>query len=436
MAVFAGMSFAYVPFALSFPRNRLAGWPWWVRALGLLAVLTWLSFFATSFELVPFQNDGLPSRAVLSWSAVTIFSLVAAMTILWHAYGRSGGDERARLKWAVLGMSAALAGQVFTLVLFAIPRTLSTNLGVGGYTAVHWLSAMWVGTFWPLAMGNAILRQRIVDAQFAVSRTLVYGAVSTLALVVIAAVHWLLGRLIEQSGLTLGLEGAAAIALGLVLHRLTHGINGLVDRLLFRKHHQAEQRLRQVTAALPYATEERSIAEAVVLEPVRNLDLASAALFYRESPEGPLRRILAHGWSEHHATTLDADAMLVRYLQAEHGSLKLEGAQWLPASVPTGTAAPVLAIPVLNQHALTAVVLYGGHANSTLPDPDEVKLLDALVKAAAASYQQVRIATLAREKEAQQMRIEQLAATTTQLRALVHARMVDQADSGAHHKPA
>jgi hypothetical protein len=50
------------------------------------------------------------------------------------------------------------------------------------------------------------------------------------------------------------------------------------------------------------------------------------------------------------------------------------------------------------QHSLTAVVLYGAHVNSTLPDPDEVELLGALAKAAATSHQQVRIANLAREK--------------------------------------
>lgn len=436
LAVFAGMSPAYLTFALSFPRNTLAGWPRWLRALGLLTILAWLSFFAASTDLVPFQNDRFPAHAILSWAAVTILTLLAAMAILLHTYRRSGGDDRARLKWAVLGMSAALAAQVITLVFLAVPRSLSANLGVGAFTAVHWLVALWVGFFWPLALGYAILRQRVVDVQFAVSRTLVYGTVSTVALVVVAAVHWLLGRLIEHSGLTLGLEGLAAIGLGLVLHRLTHGINGLVDRVLFRRHHQAEMRLRRVTAALPYATDERSIAEAVVVEPVRNLDLASAALFYRDSPEGPLRRVLAHGWSEEHVATLDADALLVRYLQAEHGPLKLDDPQWLSAGVPDGAALPVLAIPVVNQHVLTAVVLYGSHANSTLPDPDEVELLHALAKAAATSHQHVRIATLTRENENKLLQIAQLAASAAELRALVHGRTVGPPDISAIRKPA
>lgn len=423
-----GMVIAFVPFALSFPRNRVAAWPRWLRALGGLAVLAWLFYLATSVDLVPFQRDRFPNRPLFAWTAVALVSLPSAIAILWHTYRRSSGDERARLKWAVLGVSAALGTQALTPVLLVLPAQFTSNVSGEIYTVLNWVVALLYGLLWPLALGNAILRQRVVDVQFAVSRTLVYGAVSTLALAVIAAVHWLLGRLIEHSGLTLGLEGAAAIGLGFVLHRLTHGINGLVDRVLFRKHHQAEQRLRQVTSALPFANTERSIAEALVLEPVRHLQLASAALFYRDSPESPLRRVLAHGWSDEHATRLDADAMLVRYLQAEHGPLKLD-AHWLPAQVPGGAAQPVLAIPVVNQHQLSAVVLYSGHVNSTLPDPDEVKLLDALARAAAAAHQQVRIATLTRKNE-------QLEAAAAELRALVRDNFVSPPDAQADRDPA
>jgi hypothetical protein len=65
--------------------------------------------------------------------------------------------------------------------------------------------------------------------RFAASRTLVDVAVSTLALAFLAAVHWLLGRMIEHSGVAIGLEGIAAISRGLVPHRTSHGPNLLVD---------------------------------------------------------------------------------------------------------------------------------------------------------------------------------------------------------------
>jgi GAF domain-containing protein len=166
--------------------------------------------------------------------------------------------------------------------------------------------------------------------------------------------------------------------------------------------------------------------------------LASAVLFYRDSPEGALGRVRSEGWSESHATELDPESLLVRYCQAEHAALRLDDEQaWLPAGMPEGSAHPVLAIPIVTQHVLTAVVLYGAHVNSTLPDPDEVALLEALAKAAATSHQQVRIAMLQQEKaaaereaearqirvEEQQKRISDLEASSAELRALVRARL-------------
>jgi GAF domain-containing protein len=273
-----------------------------------------------------------------------------------------------------------------------------------------------------------------VDIQFAISRTLVFGVVSTLVVVFLAVLHWLFGRMIEHSGLAFSLEGLAAIGLGLVLHRTSHGITLLVDRVLFRKHHQAEERLRRVTAALPFASDERAIAEALVTEPARNLELASAALFYRESGEGPLNRVLAQGWNESHVASLEADSLLVRYLQAEHDPLKLDDSQLLPAGVPEDAALPVLAIPIVNQHVLVAVVLYGSHTNHTLLDPDEIELLHQLAKAAAVSHQQVRIAMLQREVAAltsentvEKARNEQLEASAAGLRALVRDRITNGA---------
>jgi hypothetical protein len=406
--VTAAFSVALLPFALCFPRDGLDDWPRWKRALFLTVLLAWAVFAAASSYVIPFVRDALRPFVAGLWISVVTLVVLAAIAALARTYRRSGDSDRARLKWTLLGMSAALVGVFSSFLLISVRSVIPNALSGSVSTPGHWVTAICYGLVLPLAIGYAVLRQRVVDVQFAVSRTLVYGLVSTLALAFLAAVHWLLGRLIEQSGLAIGLEGLAAIGLGLVLHRASHGITVLVDRLLFRKHHRAEERLRRVTAALPYASDERAIAQALVTEPVRNLNLASAALFYRDSPEGPLKRVLAQGWSDAQAASLDAASLLVRYLQAEHEPLRLDDPQLLPAGVPDGAGLPVLAIPIVNQHALAAVVLYGAHSNHTLLDPDEIELLHALAKAAATSHSQVRIAMLQREVAALSRKTEGL----------------------------
>jgi hypothetical protein len=399
---------AMVPFALTFPSNTLARVSWRKRLLGLAIWLTWTGIWLRANMLVPVAYDASPKWVNGLWAAGNLAVVVVAMAVHATAYRRTDGASRARLKWAMLGMSAVLASMLVVIPLLILPFWLGSTLSGAGLSNGHWALALSFGFFWPFALGYAIFRQRVVDVQFAVSRTLVFGATTTLVLAALAAVHWIFGKLIEQSHFAIWIEGLAMIGLGLVLHRGTHAINGLVDRVLFRRHHAAEERLRRVTAALPFATEQQSIAEALVLEPARNLNLASAALFYRDSGDGPLRRALTHGWSDEHAASLTADSLLVRYLQADHEPLKLDDPQLFPAGSPGGAGQPVLAIPIMIQHELAAVVLYGAHTNHTLLDPDEIELLHALAKAAAASHQQVRIATLMREVSALSRKAEYL----------------------------
>jgi len=435
-----------VPFAFSFPRDTMTRWPLWARAIfpALLVALNALACPALNIQ--PFAQDVFPPQSWTNWALGSVLTYSVAFLGLAATYWRSGGNERARLKIVLLGTACWLAAILFPVMLFIVPYNLSNPLTGSGLTAAHWFLGVAIGLILPLTMAYAILRERVVDVQFAISRTLVYGVASTIVLVFLAVLHWLLGRMIEHSGFAFGVEGLAAVGLGLVLHRASHGINTTVDRVLFRKHHAAEERLRQVTAALPFASTEQSIAQATVIEPTRNLELGSAALFYREAAEGPLKRVLAVGWDESHAATLDAESLLVRYLQAEHAALRLDDEQqWLPAGMPEGSAHPVLAIPIVTQHVLTAVVLYGAHVNSTLPDPDEVVLLEALAKAAAVSHQQVRIAMLTREKEAaereaellarenavEKERYRQLEASSAELRELVRVRLSGVQGAGA-----
>jgi hypothetical protein len=416
---------ALVPFALCFPRDTLTDWPRWKRALGLTFAVVLNAYVAAALYPEPFERDLGDRRSVLIIIAVATVSLLGGLAALARTYRRSNGEDQARLKWAMLGMAVSFLG-FFISLMTAVARSVIPSVLSGSEFTQHNYVAALCGVLFALSLGYAVLRQRVVDVQFAISRTLVFGVVSTLALVFLAAVHWLLGRLLEHSGMAFGIEGIAAIGLGVVLHRASHGINLVVDRVLFRKHHRAEERLRRVTAALPFASDERAIAEALVTEPARHLELASAALFYRDSPEGPLTRVLAQGWGEEHPASLDPDFLMVRYLQAEHEPLKLDDSQLLPAGIPDGAALPVLAIPIVNQHVLAAVVLYGAHTNHTLLDPDEIDLLHALAQAAATSHQQVRIAmlqrenaTLTSEKTVEKARNEQLEAS---LRVLAQQR--------------
>ena len=410
-----------VPFALCFPRSFLDDWPAWKQVTGAMLCVAVMVYVAGNLRVVPFEQDpsSLEIWRIALVPGVFVPILLLASLALVRTYRDADGPTRARLRWLLLGMIAPMVSIGIAIVIGIVPYLVSGTVSGRMLTAPGWVFALGAGVLFPIAVGIAVLRERVVDIQFAVSRTVVYGAVSSLVLVVLAALHWLLGKLIEQTHLAIGIEAIAAVGLGLVLHRATEAINRLVDRVLFRRRHAAEQHLQQVMSALPFASGLRAIGEALVTEPARELDLVSAAIFYRQAETGPLQRQMSVNWSEEHAASLDADCLLVRSLQDGHAPLRIDHGDLLPTDVPQGAALPVLAVPVASRRALRAVVLYGPHSNSTLPDPDEVALLNRIAKAAEASHQQVRIATLLREGEEKQALIGQLEASLAELQALV-----------------
>lgn len=422
-SVFVGAVVMFVPFAARFggPPSSHRQRHLRARVIEFASLLGSWVLVAWQFRYVPFEQDLVfrGQAGVVIAGGLWLLPVLAATMILVRGYRRSDPEKRARLRWVLLGMGACLAGTFLSIAIMLLPYLAVGRASGADLTPSNWALALCAGLFFPLAIGVAVLRNRVIDVQFAVSRTVVYGIVSSLVLTFLATIHWLLGRLIEQSHLAIGLEAVAAIGLGLVLHRTTHAVNRQVDRILFREHHAAEEQLRRVIEALPYAKDERTIADALVNAPVRNLGLASAALFYRESPKRQLRRVLSAGWGENDTSVLDPDDLLIRCLQADHKPLRLVDTQLMPPIVPAASGEPVLAVPVVNQHVLIAVVLYGAHADSTLPDPDEVSLLRSLANAAAVSHQQVRIANLKQENRAQKERNDRLEATVAELRALI-----------------
>lgn len=411
--LFVSSVIAILPFALCFPRDCIRSWSVGRQAVVIVPCTAAVVVVGLHLRVVPFERDltsfGAGHIALVLLAFVPV--LLLAVLLLLRTHRAADGQTRARLRWVLLGMVAAMTGIVLAIVLGLVPYLVAGAVSGAALTAPGWGIVLCAGILFPIALGVAVLRERVVDIQFAVSRTLVYGAVTSLVLVVLAAVHWLLGKLIEQTHLAIWIEGVVAVSLGLVLHRATRAIIRLVDRLLFRRRHAAEAHLRRVEAALPFATRGHSIGEALVTEPARELDLASAAVFYREGDTGPLQRTLSQGWTDEHATRLDADCLLVRSLQATHAPLRIDGHDLLPPDTPQGAGLPVLAVPLASQKALRAVMLYGAHRNSTLPDPDEVLLLHELAMAAEASYQQVRIQALSRELEQQAARIAILEAS-------------------------
>jgi hypothetical protein len=250
----------------------------------------------------------------------------------------------------------------------------------------------------PLAIAYAVIRHRVIDINFVISRALVYGILTTLIVGVFALLDWVMHKVLEQTKVTLAAEIVAALSLGFWMNGLHRRINQFIDSTLFRQRYLAARRLARAAVSLPHAASVSAVDEMLVGEPFDALRLASAAIF-RTRNGAEFAREAAVNWPDGSAQRLDPSEQLVMLLHGEHGPLRLADIRWPRPDLPHGVEEPMLAVPVLVRDRLIAIALYGSHRNGEALDPDEVASIDRLAGGAAAAYDHLEAEALRSEVE-------------------------------------
>lgn len=374
-------------FALRFPRDVPEGWRRVVeRFVPLLLTLYFAVYLAAYTAYIFF---GVGAQGLFSLLGYFLFGIEAvAICALASTYLGTSGADRQRIKWAFLGLVVGLGGSAILYSGFfpTFPPTLFRILELLNILA-------------PIAAAYAILRRRIIDINFVVSRALVYGVLTAFVVAVFALIDWLFISVFANARFGLIAEVTAAVAIGFWLNGLHVRIDRLIDTVFFRERHKAEQRLARVAASLPHAVDADAVDDMLVAEPVAALRLASGALFKRDE-RGYYAVEAAVGWPDGSCKELPQGDALVLQLSAEQGPLRLSDMHWPHTDLPKGAAEPLIALPIIVRRSLAGILLYGAHEDATDIDPDEVKVLAGLAVSAAAAYDHIEAETLRRENGA------------------------------------
>jgi len=403
-AALGGASCALVMiFALRFPRDRLSGWR---RQFNLLAVALAFAFpVAWLCVFVRVGVFGLPSQSLFD-ALIYLTSLVylGAAAIFLLTLIQSRGEDRQRLRWIL----------VFPIVL--VLRVVVVNFQ---YSLPGWFSVLLIvlAVCIPISVAYAVVRRRVFDVEFAISRALVYAAITTIIAGTFILLDWFMSKQFAQTRFTLTAEIILALAIGSWLNMLHRNVDRLVDRTLFRQRHLAEERLMKAAGAVVRAESQEVVDRFLIHEPVRALELASAAIF-RATGSGRFPREMAVGWEQAETHELTSSDPLVLHLLAEESPVRLVDVVW-PEDSPSHLGDAVLAMPVLLRDQMAAIVLYGPHRNGADIDPDEVRAIALLVERAGAAYDHIEARTLraqvdalVRERDAQRREIETLRTRT------------------------
>ncbi len=313
-------------------------------------------------------------------------TIVAICVLAMSAYA-SVGSERQR----IIPVLAAYALFVASRMLYQITRAAVTEQAV-----MFSLCAMMALAMIALAAAVAygIVRHRVIDVSFAVSRTVVYSILTGIVVGAFALVDFLSSRFLEHLQIALVLEAVVALAFGVWLNTLHARVDRFVDRVLFRRRHLAEARVQREARALSHAETAAFVDQTLVDEAADAFSLASAAVF-REVTAGRFERVCSRGWAHGDAQSFSSGDRLALTLRAELQTIAI--ADLRTDSLPAGLEHPLLAVPLIVRHRLCGFVLYGGHAGGEAIDGDEKRVLEQLCQAAAGAYEHIRAAALSSE---------------------------------------
>lgn len=412
---------AMLVFAARFPNDAPIGWRKSMQRAGLAVCLLFPPLQIYTWPFQEIRGHLTPSFLYIVNDFVYAAVYLAAMVTFVAVYLQSEGQERQRIQWALIFPIALTIRMPLILNrMLPSPFDIPTWFGYVGE-----LSSVLI----PLGVAYAIVRHRVFDITFAISRTIVYAALTSIIVAAFSLLHWFLAEELAQSRLALAASIVVALSLGFWFNALHSNLDRLVDRTLFQKRHDAERRLSRATAALAHADSHDAVTHFLIHEPVAALDLASAAVFRLDNDGRFTRAAVAYGWTSSEVPYLTSSDPLVVHLLATLAPIRVMDIAWYGVDVPRGAAAPALAVPVVVGRRLVEILVYGGHHNGADIDPDEARDLAPLAIGAASAYDRLeaealraKVNTLLQEFAVNARQLTDTVAENKRLRAALGAR--------------
>jgi hypothetical protein len=205
---------------------------------------------------------------------VPVAVLISIVSMI-SRFRRAGHRERLQLKWVVYTAAIVATSFVVSFMLpAAIPRILQDAvflLGVAAFAAI------------PVAAGIAILRHSLYDIDLLINRTLVYGGLTTLLVLVYVAGIVLLQTLLrvltgQESQLAVV---ASTLAIAALFSPLRRRIQAFVDRRFYRRKYDATKTLDAFGAKLRDETDLDRLGDELVSVVRETMQPARASLWLR-----------------------------------------------------------------------------------------------------------------------------------------------------------
>lgn len=345
-------------FVLSFEggyRSRTR--PWILRAtIGFTAVFT-----ACVLAVAPYYFGRVWIQPAPLFYCRPVLMMLGIVLCLWaclDTWRHVEGERRDRLRWFFAGIDIGLANLVLVIAgafgLFGTSSTAIAQVGLAQDTLMV-LAA--------LALSYSVLKQHVVDLGFAISRALVFAIFTGALLICFGVAEWVADHSVyfRQRESSVVLDGAIAVALYLVFHRVRRSVERLVERTFFRSWHLKEEALQRFLKSAPHFSAADTLA-AAWLAAVDAFAGARGSAIYRRQDCG--RFLREHATLAELPPAFDPDAPLIVEMKTFGEPVHLTQQFALPGAA--------LAVPLVRRTELTGILLVGRKLRREAFRPDEV----------------------------------------------------------------
>jgi hypothetical protein len=294
---------------------------------------------------------------------VTIGAAVAVLAVAALAVGSTPSSDRPRAAWLLLPIPLAMLANAAALRLQVVAHTWIAGEFLQTLAAIGLL----LGAF---AVTYALLRRRVLDFEFVITRTVVVATVSLIVVAAFVLLEWILGTVLTGVSRTEGwiANGALALVLGVSLNFIHQRVDRLVEGVLFRKRRADERALVDFSREAAYVTEPDALLDRTIAKVERHTDARNAAILV----DGTAGFTAARSFGDNSLATAPENDGAIIALKAWHRPVD-------PHQYDTALHG-ALALPMLGRGRLLGVLLLGERAGGESYAPDEIEALSQLAQ--------------------------------------------------------
>jgi hypothetical protein len=314
--------------------------------------------------------DPMPLYGGYSWASIApdyaaaFFALIAVI----GAVATTDKSERARAGWLLLPLTISLCIDIASVFLVNYAPSWVA------YASIELLSSAFV-FLGALFVTYALLRRRVIDVGFVVSRTIVVAIVSLVVVAAFVLLEWLLGTVLADASHATGLFANAALALvlGLSMRYIHKRVDLFVDSVMFRKRHDDERALRAFAKEATFVTDTDALFDLTIANVRAHTNATGAAILM--NGDGAYRNVRGFGTVPSSASENDPAVLA---LKAWHNPID-------PHRYETALAGD-LALPIVARGHLHGVLLFEQRESGEAYAPDEIDALAAFAHGIGSAY--------------------------------------------------